>query len=306
LLALNLHYIKETARRRRPFITNQTGINMKQSIHYAKTLAALAVALLANAAHATEIYANNPAPGDAFTAVGDAWQAIGSTGWYYGNVRNNTTVGISTANPHSGNGSVSFVAPADGKADVEFLSTRSLGALSALSSMSYDWYRVGTSGAYDHLQPSLRVLVDRDGDLSTGDRGYLVFERTYNGLTTPEDSWVTDTISSSTFLWNTRFYTTDITKETNINTTDYAYDATLAEWKAFLPNAAIVGFSSGVGSGWGSFSGAVDNISWTIDGVTTVNNFEVARSDVPEPASVALLGLGLMGLVAARRRKTNH
>jgi hypothetical protein len=68
----------------------------------------------------------------------------------------------------------------------------------------------------------------------------------------------------------------------------------------------ILGFSSGVGSGWGSFTGAVDNISWTINGVTTVNNFEVAAADVPEPASVALLGLGLMGLVAARRRKAKN
>lgn len=280
---------------------------MQHSINYSKTLAAIAVALLANTAQATEIYGNNPAPGDAFTnAVGDAGQAIGSTGWYYSNVRNSTVVGINTANPHSGNGSVSFAAPANGKADVEFLPNRSLGALSGLSSMSYDWYRVGTSGAADHLQPSLRVLVDRDGDLSTGDRGYLVFERIYNNLATPEDTWVTDTIGAGTFLWNTRFFANSMPAETNINASSYAFDATLAEWQAFMPNAAIVGFSSGVGSGWGSFTGAVDNISWTINGVTTVNNFEVAAADVPEPASAALLGLGLMGLAAARRRKAKN
>ena len=280
---------------------------MKHAVNLTKTLAAIGVALLTTTAQATEIYGNNPAPGDAFTnAVGDAGLAIGSSGWFYNNVRNSTTVGISTANPQSGNGSVSFVAPANGKADVEFLPGRSLGALSGLSSMSYDWYRVGTSGAADHLHPSLRVLVDRDGNLATNDRGYLVFERTYNNLATPEDSWVTDTIGANTFLWNTRFFTTTITAQTNINATPYPYDATLAEWQAFMPSAAIVGFSSGVGSGWGSFTGAVDNISWTINGVTTLNNFEVAAADVPEPASVALLGLGLMGLVAARRRKAKH
>jgi hypothetical protein len=284
-----------------------------------KTIAALAVALLANAAHATEIYANNPAPGDAYSNnVGDSGQAIGSSGWYYNNVRNNTTVGISTANPRSGNGSVSFVAPANGKADVEFLpnavanangnyaSNGSLGLFSGLSSMSYDWYRVGTSGAADHLHPSLRVLVDRDGNLATNDRGYLIFERTYNGLATPEDSWVTDTIGSGTYLWNSRFFAGSLEPESNINGTPSAYDATLAEWQAFMPSGVILGFSSGVGSGWGSFTGAVDNISWTINGVTTVNNFEVAAADVPEPASVALLGLGLMGLVAARRRKAKN
>jgi hypothetical protein len=280
---------------------------MKYSVNITKTVAAIAVALLANVAGATEIYGNNPAPGDAFTnSVGDASQAIGSTGWYYNNVRNSTTVGISTANPQSGNGSVSFVAPANGKADVEFLPGRSLGALSGLSSMSYDWYRVGTSGAADHLHPSLRVLVDRDGNLSTGDRGYLVFERTYNNVATPEDAWVTDTINAGTFLWNTKFFADSMPMGKNINASSYAYDATLAEWQAFMPNGVILGFSSGVGSGWGSFTGAVDNISWTINGVTTVNNFEVAAADVPEPASVALLGLGLIGLLAARRRKANN
>jgi len=280
---------------------------MKHSINITKTLAAIAVALLATTAQATEIYGNNPAPGDAFTnSVGDAGQAIGSTGWYYNNVRNSTTVGISTANPQSGNGSVSFVAPANGKADVEFLPGSSLGAFSGLSSMSYDWYRVGTSGAADHLHPSLRVLVDRDGNLTTNDRGYLVFERIYNNVATPEDAWITDTISAGTFLWNTKFFANSMAAETNINASSYAYDATLAEWQAFMPNGVILGFSSGVGSGWGSFTGAVDNISWTINGVTTLNNFEVAAADVPEPASVALLGLGLMGLVAARRRKAKN
>lgn len=290
---------------------------MKRSIDCKKTLAAAAIALLANAAQATEIYANNPAPGDAYTNnVGDSGQAIGATGWYYNNVRNNTVVGISTANPRSGNGSVSFAAPEGGKADVEFLAnavrlpngtyaaTGSLGLFSQLNSMSYDWYRDGSSAAADHLHPSMRVLLDLDGVAGGNDRGYLVFERDYTGAPTPSDTWVSDTIGKDTFLWNTRFFGPDgFAMGTNINSTSYAYDATLAEWQAFMPNASILGFSSGVGSGWGAFTGAVDNISWTINGVTTLNNFEVEAADVPEPGSAALFGLGLLSAAVMRRRR---
>jgi hypothetical protein len=90
----------------------------------------------------------------------------------------------------------------------------------------------------------------------------------------------------------------------NINDTPYAYDATLAEWRAYLPNAVILGFSSGVGSGWSdSFSGAVDNIAWTIGNITTSSNFEVLHIDVPEPASLAIFGLGMLALIAQRRRR---
>jgi hypothetical protein len=265
-------------------------------------------------AHAAVIYSNGLGPfGDSFTNSSSTNQglAIGSSGWYYNNVRNNGEVGIQSAVPYAGNGSVYFHSPSGtAKADVEYLATGvnlggnylaggSLGAFANLQSFSYVWYRDGSSTVASHLHPVLRVLLDADGNLSTtGDRGGLVFERVYNGGTVPVNTWVADTINSSTYLWN---FGLGIGFAANINATPYAYDATLAEWQAYFPNAVILGFSAGVGSGWnGVFSGAVDGVSWTIDGQTEAFNFEVRPAEIPEPSTLLLTAAGAAMLLRRR------
>jgi len=163
------------------------------------------------------VFSNNTPGDDFFTNAGplNQGQAIGSSGWYYNNVRHSGGVGISGSLPWNTTGSVYFVSPSGAaKADIEYLggavniggnyrATAGLGRFADLQSFSYRWYRSGTSTAPSHLHPVIRVLLDADGDLNTfGDRGGLVFERVYLGLPVPTGQWVSDVITPSTWLWN--------------------------------------------------------------------------------------------------------
>jgi hypothetical protein len=172
-----------------------------------------------------------------------------------------------------------------------FVSTGVIAPLSQLQSVSYSWYRDSDSTVAKHLHPVLRILLDADGDLTTvGDRGGLVWESVYQlyPYTAPTNTWVTQTITDSSWLWNFGLGG----NLQDIDGDGYAHNSNLAAWKAYFPNAVIIGFNMGLGSGWtGDFIGAVDNISWTINGITTTTNFEV----VPEPTTMALFGFGTAG-----------
>jgi hypothetical protein len=281
-------------------------------INRAVSLSVLALGLSAGSAMGVVVFSNNGAPGDAFTNASGTntniftpGAALGASGWFYTNVRNNGIVGVHTDLPRSGNGSARLQgtqgpAGASSKADIEYFhqaatGSFSMGTLGAMSSLSYDWYKKGASAASQHS--ALRLYVDGDGSAATtGDRGYLVFERAYNGGSVPTDQWV------GANLWQVAFGVGNFDTAGNwqpISVWQSGGGFTPApNGKLFSATSVVYGLSLGIGSGWNTYDGAIDNVSIGFTGAPVYSwNFEV----VPAPGAVALLGLG--GLMAARRRR---
>lgn len=278
---------------------------------------ALGATFVAGIAQAQTILPNNPA-GDYYTNPGSSnqGQAVGSSGFFYNNTRNGGTVGINMEIPRNGQGSVYFKSE-DGadKSDFEYLASGSnfggnffalgsLGTLGSLESLSYSWFKKGTSTS-SAFMPALRILVDADGNLATNDRGGIVFETAYNGMPSPTtDAWVTEDI----FGYNSGAGANMWTFGAGMGFAQLGYGVKLSEWQQAIPiagstinaNSLVLGFSMGVGSGWnGTFEGAVDDLKFKFAGSPAQSfNFEA----VPEPGSMLALGAGVSALIARRRK----
>lgn len=267
-----------------------------------------ALSLVVSASAQMTVFSNAGAlPGDSFTNAGgtNTGQAVGTTGWHYNNVRNSGIVGINNTYARSGDGSLYFettIGPsgASSKADAEFFrtsvangagnfsATSSLGALSALTSLSYDWYRDSASSASSVQHAALRLQVV-SADLTQS--GYLVFERAYNGSVVPTDTWNSDDIFANRTTFN--MWSTGSLPGAFSN-----FTTTLDQWMNSSMNYQVIGVSTGVGSGWGPFRGAVDNVQFGFGGVNTTYNFEA----VPEPMTMTVMALGALAALRKKRK----
>ena len=289
-----------------------------------KLILGLCAALVAASAFAqatVTVYSQNPVPGDSFTNGGliNQGQGFGNPNWVYNNTRGGGSVGIRNNYPRSGNGSVYFNSTSNtGKADIEYFASpvnsggnfapnpydpsSILGPLAALSHLSYEWYRDGSSTALNHLHPVLRLGILRVNQDNTFALGYLIFERVYNGFSgaAPVNSWQSDDIVSNNYkLWATASLGFGNPND-NINQVLKTIPDWVSAANAVGATLFVISVNAGIGSGWdGTFTGAVDNITFGFNGAYTTYNFEV----VPEPASMVALGSGLIGLLGLRRRK---
>jgi len=245
----------------------------------------------------------------AVVTVTPADMGAGLNKWHTENLAGGAAAAITSTNPLSGNGSVEMTSSNNGgKADFVYTwgydATRTLGNLNLLS---YDWYRSVSSTVADHFHPAFRLSYDADGNsATTNDTGYLIYENIYNGNNVVEGVWRTDNILNANY-WMRQFTPTNTVAD---------YGTTLQEWMngprpgapadALSIRTAILGIEFGIGSGWGNgnFSGFVDNVSIGFGANATTFNFETAAAAaVPEPGSFALIGLGILAALGARKRK---
>ena len=173
-----------------------------------------------------------------------------------------------------------------------------LGLFDSLTQLTFDWAIHSSSVAQLHADytPALRVTV-----IDKGLRSELIWEGAYNGTygQTNRDTWYSSGANDVFHRYEASTRSTTLSGNSQVN-------LSLAKWQAssyFSDAAYIAGFSVGVGGSAGNgYRAFADNVTVGLNGINNTYNFETS-ADVPEPGSLALLGLGVIGAAIARRKK---
>ena len=267
------------------------------------TISALAVgvALLVGASPASAIDVTSLSNGIGF----DTW--LDGTDPLINQTRNGGSATLSNEQSLDGDGALRLFSPSgSGKATALYAGSSPLGKLSSLSGLNYDYYRDPSSTNPDLQVPALRLYVS-DG---AGRTGTLIYEPVYNNPgSITEGSWQTVfALDGKWWLFEGGVFENFGLKLADWVTANTFNGAGGTTKTGFGANAVILGLEVGVGSGWNGLSLAyVDNIAMSFtanDRAQTTNwNFQAQQTEVPEPASLALLGAGLAGIYLARRRR---